>query len=360
MNFACSKFIENPSYQMIFLRILLFPLTIIYDAVTRFRNHLFDLGNKPSFEFETNVIAVGNLSVGGTGKTPMIEYLIRLLQDQFELTTLSRGYGRKTKGFRIAEENDSPSSIGDEPFQLYNKFKNIHVTVGEERALAIPEIIHNFENNQVILLDDAFQHRYVKPNLNILLSDYSKPFFNDFVLPSGRLRESRKGAERADIIIITKSPSRLDSNEKQDYRNRIKKYAKDDSPIFFTKIEYDDPVALSGHEQCSENIIVFTGVADNSALKNYVDKNYNLIETIAFADHHYYTEKDLKELELLSKKHRNCSFLTTEKDMVKLLPLINSGQFDALPLFYIPIKTVFLENGAVFDKKVLNSIQSNQ
>ncbi|MEQ8576499.1 MAG: tetraacyldisaccharide 4'-kinase, partial [Fulvivirga sp.] len=162
-----------------FLGVLLLPFTFIYNSVTRFRNYLFDIGFKRSFEFDANVIGVGNLSVGGTGKSPMVEYLIKLLADNYKISTLSRGYGRKTRGFRIANANDSASSIGDEPYQFYNKFKNVNVTVGEERAVAIPHILAELEPD-VILMDDAFQHRYVKPGLNIMLTDYSRPFYSDF------------------------------------------------------------------------------------------------------------------------------------------------------------------------------------
>lgn len=347
---------------MIFIRILLFPFTLVYDAITRFRNHLFNIGNKPSFQFETNVIGVGNLSVGGTGKTPMVEYLIRLLT-KYEVTTLSRGYGRKTKGFRIAEISDSPNSIGDEPFQIFKKFKNIHVTVGEERALAIPEILHQFPKNEIIVLDDAFQHRYVKPNLNILLTDFNKPFFNDYVLPTGKLREARKGAQRADVVVITKCPIYLDNKKKQDYVREVSNYKGNDKNIFFSTISYDKPLAVNHEIELQNNILLFSGIASNHSLKAFVSENYNLLETISFPDHHRYTITDLKKIiNSYKQKSRdnNCSIMTTEKDMVKL----NAPEFKEcikeIPLFYLPIKTTFLENGEIFDKEVLNSIQTKR
>ena len=345
---------------MIILRILLFPFAILYDAVTRFRNHLFDLGNKPSFEFDTNVIAVGNLSVGGTGKTPMIEYLIRLLSKQYKLTTLSRGYGRKTKGFRIANGSDSPKSLGDEPFQLFNKFKDVHVAVGEERALAIPEIIHNVEGNELILLDDAYQHRYVKPNLNILLTDYSEPFYNDFVLPSGRLREARKGADRADIVIVTKCPDALNDQKMLEVSSQITRYSRKNVPIFFSKVLYADPIAITKNTIWNENIILFTGLANNNSIVNYIDQKYTLIDTLTFSDHHNYTESDFNKLKSVYESNKPCILLTTEKDMVKLISPEIKVKIDSLPLFYLPIKTEFLKNGEVFDELVLNSIERNR
>ena len=193
---------------MILLRILLFPFSWLYYLITQIRNRLYDRGLKPSVKFELPVICVGNLTVGGTGKTPMIEHLIRLLQNRFKVATLSRGYGRATKGIRIAGPSENASTIGDEPFQFYTKFgKRITVAVGEERALAIPTILQECSDTQIILLDDGFQHRKVSPGFSILLTDYHRPFYNDFLLPSGRLRESRWGAERADVIVVTKCPS---------------------------------------------------------------------------------------------------------------------------------------------------------
>lgn len=214
-------------------QILLFPFSALYDAATRLRNHLYDIGTKPVIHFETITVSVGNLAVGGTGKSPMVEYLVRLLKGQYKVATLSRGYGRKTKGFILASEQSTAASIGDEPMQFYRKFgAEVAVAVGEERAIAIPEILFHHSDTEVIILDDAFQHRKVGRDLNILLTAYHSPFFKDHVLPAGRLREARKGAHRADIVVVTKCPPTLDEKDKTSFSQAIREYAQPDVPIF--------------------------------------------------------------------------------------------------------------------------------
>jgi tetraacyldisaccharide 4'-kinase len=194
----------------------------VYDGITALRNTLYDRSYKPSTRFALPVISVGNLAVGGTGKTPMVEYLIRLLAPEFQLATLSRGYGRKTKGFRIAGAADTAATLGDEPYQLYKKFSpQVEVTVGEERAYAIPMILQERETIQAIILDDAFQHRSVTPGFSILLTEYGNPFFNDYVLPVGRLREAKSGADRADMVVVTKCPPHTSEDEMMAFENHI-------------------------------------------------------------------------------------------------------------------------------------------
>src|SRR5258706_3745257 len=189
------------------MRPLLFPFSILYDLVTRIRNRLYDIGHKKSFRFETTVVGVGNLNVGGSGKTPMIEYLVKLLLPQHKVATLSRGYGRKTSGLRFATKSDTADTLGDEPFQFFRKFDHeVLVTVGEDRAYAIPNILLHRPLTDIILMDDAFQHRAVDPQLSILLTDYRQPFYSDWVLPAGNLREARAGAHRSDVVVITKCP----------------------------------------------------------------------------------------------------------------------------------------------------------
>lgn len=344
---------------MSFLELVLYPFSVIYNLVTKFRNYLFDIQYKRSFKFQTNVISVGNLSVGGTGKTPMIEYLIRLLQANHNIATLSRGYGRKTRGFRLATENDDSRTLGDEPYQFYNKFKNITVTVGEQRALAIPFILAEKHETEVILLDDAYQHRYVDPNLNILLTDFNRPFFKDRLLPSGRLRESRTGAKRASVIVVTKCPSSVDSSNEKFFREEIAKY-NSNAELFFSRISYQDPKPVYESEKWSDNVLLFSGIANNEKLKEYVKGQFNLVKTIEFGDHHHYQPADLnkitQEYNLLASEHK--CILTTEKDMVKLIDKNIPDEFKQLPLFYLPIQFEFLNNGKRFDKIILNSITS--
>ncbi|MDN5200398.1 tetraacyldisaccharide 4'-kinase [Fulvivirgaceae bacterium BMA10] len=349
---------------MYLIRILLSPISFIYYALTRFRNHLYNIGYRRSFKFDTLVINVGNLTVGGTGKTPMIEYLIRLLRKDVRLATLSRGYGRKTKGFRIANDHDSARTIGDEPYQIYLKFKHeICVSVGEERALAIPEILFQNKETQVILMDDAYQHRSVVPDFNILLSDYNRPFYNDWVMPSGRLREPRRGAGRADMIIITKCPEDLTQYDMDDIIKKIGPYKRKDSEVFFTGTKYSQPKKIfeDAKHIFSDNVILFSGIARDKPLVDYVQENFNLITTLTFSDHHNYSKADIVKIrnrfEEIQQPER--SILTTEKDMVKLLNMDLRSQLIDLPLYYLPIESYFLKNGHVFDNKIKKIVKQS-
>jgi tetraacyldisaccharide 4'-kinase len=345
---------------MILLRILLLPFAWAYDLVTSLRNTLYDRGIKPSVKFQLPVICVGNLSVGGTGKTPLVEHLIRLLQDQYTVATLSRGYGRKTKGFRMATESDSASTIGDEPFQFYSKFKDrITVAVGEERALAIPTIMQENTKTNVIILDDAFQHRKVRPSLSILLSDYNKPFYTDYILPAGRLRESKQNAERADVVVVTKCPAELPDDEMMEIESSIRQYT--EKPVFFTTIRYGNPVPFSNASLSQmKNIILISGIANSKPLEEYVKRNYVMKDHLRYQDHHFYTIQDLERFINIYKKETDLSFLTTEKDKVKLdIPEFRT-QIEGLPLFYLPIEVEFVKSGEEFDEIVLNHVNRVQ
>lgn len=350
---------------MILLKILLLPFSFIYLLLTKLRNHLFDIGYSKSFKFETFVIGVGNLRVGGTGKSPHVEYLLRLLKDKYSVATLSRGYGRKTKGFILADENATAKSIGDEPFQFYSKFsKEVTVAVGEERALAIPTILFERPKTEIIILDDAYQHRAVIPNLNILLSDYNHPFYEDMVMPSGRLRESRKGAQRADVVIVTKCPSNLRIEEKLVITTKVHKYAKEHVPVFFTGIKYMDPQPLFKESKVEffNNVLLVTGIANAEPLINEVKKNYALAKVLDFNDHFSYTEKSigdiLKHFEEI--KGNDKAIITTEKDMVKLISEPLKSLLINIPIYYIPIEIYFQEEKDTFDNMVLDCFQKMQ
>jgi tetraacyldisaccharide 4'-kinase len=327
-------------------QILLFPFAIIYDLITRFRNHLYNIGVKRAFEFEVNVIGVGNLSVGGTGKTPMVDYLIKhFLQKGMKVATLSRGYGRKTKGFRICTENDSPKTVGDEPFTYFEQYKSqLVVAVGEERALAIPFILGEHPEIELILLDDAFQHRSVKPNFNILLTTFDKPFWRDFILPSGRLREGRYGYKRADAIIVTKSDQKISDPF----------LSKTGKPNFQTTVTYGTPIPLFG-EMPHKKVIVVAGLANNSPFFQYVNSIFEVSNEFSFPDHHFYSEKDVARLEQYLEG--GVSLITTQKDAVKL------RGFDSLKKFncaFIPIQVRFLEEEEHFLQMVDECIQDYQ
>jgi len=340
------------------LKLLLLPFAVLYKTVTDFRNHLYNIGYKRSIKFDRYLISVGNLTVGGTGKTPFVELLIRQLKSKFKLAVLSRGYGRTTKGFRLASEKDDATTLGDEPFQYYSKFgQDISVAVGEERALAIPELLFRNEGINLIILDDAYQHRSVTPDLNILLSDYNRPFYKDFVMPAGLLRESRKNARRADIVVVTKCPDDLIESDMLQIEKRIKFYSGEDVSVYFSGIRYMDPVKVYGNHSLSNHIFLFSGVANGEPLEKYVDSTYHLLEHKQYRDHYEFNARDLNALIHSFKRYevKDKSFLTTEKDMVRLLSMKEQLLVD-YPVFYLPIELYLLKNEDSFAKLLLSKV----
>ena len=339
------------------LRFLLFPFSILYHIITSIRNRLYDSGSKPSARFDVPVISVGNLSVGGTGKTPLTEYLIRLFTKEYDVATLSRGYGRRTKGFRIANPTDSARTVGDEPFQFFVKFGDrVTVAVGEERALAIPAILARHPKTDVIVLDDAFQHRQITPSLNILLTDCYRPFYEDFILPAGRLRESKSGASRADVVVVTKCPEELSDEVMMQMEHTIRRYA--DRPVFFTHIRYGNPIPYSRQDKViRDNVIALSGISNPQPFLNFARNNFSVVRELTFGDHHDFTQSDVDKLERLLKQYPQSSVLTTEKDKAKLASPEFAEQVNRLSLFYIPIEVRFNKNGRDFDELVLNSLK---
>ena len=339
---------------------LLSPFSFIYYLVISLRNHLYNINYTKSFNFEVPVINVGNLEAGGTGKTPVTEYLIRLLEREYHIATLSRGYGRKTKGFRIANEKDNAKTVGDEPYQYYLKYKErITVTVGEERAWAIPSILLEKPEINLILLDDAYQHRSVIPDINILLTSYYNPFYNDYILPSGRLREARKEAKRADVVIMTKCPSNISGKEMIKHRSMIQKYTSEKTPVFFTYVAYGNPAPYfsDSSSDFSHNILLVSGIAHNFTVAKFVKEKFNLIKHLHYNDHHYYSQKDIQKIKNEFKAIKSDkSLFTTEKDMTKLKD-VSDNEFRKLPLFYLPIEVKFVENGKNFDDLILKSLK---
>lgn len=344
---------------MFVFKYLLWPFAWLYDLATRIRNYLYDIGHKRSFEFDTVVISIGNLNVGGSGKTPMVEYLIRLLADRYQLATLSRGYGRKTQGIRISSEDDNARTIGDEPFQLSRKFDGaIKVVVGEERALAIPTILHQFPEVQVILMDDAFQHRAVKPQFSILVTDYEKPFYKDFLLPYGRLREARRGAYRADVIVVTKA-DRISEVEMEIMTSSIQNIV-GEKPVFFSGLVYQEPLSVQHQNPIDKKVVLVSGIAKNSHFEKEVSKLYKVVKHFRFEDHHVYSIEDIQRIHKSASELQVNSILTTEKDMVKLiapqlLPLLQNKNW-----FYLPVRSVFLKDGMHFDEIVLRMVEDKR
>ncbi len=337
----------------------LYPFSVLYDGVTRLRNHLYDLELKKSCSFTPVLINVGNLAVGGTGKTPMVEYLTHLLKEEVVLATLSRGYGRKTRGFRLAGEGDSASSLGDEPYQLYHQWKEeVKVAVGEQRAAAIPEILFEHPEVEVILLDDAYQHRAVTADCNILLTTWQRPFFRDHVLPAGRLREARKGAERAHLVVVTKCPAKPGAEEKEYYRQQIARYAGADTPVFFSTLAYSAPHALlSGQETAfPESVILVSGLAKADLLEEEVRKHTEVVKHFRYGDHHRYTVEEMGEIVALAASRPGCGLLTSSKDAVKWVEEPLKGLLEQVPVFVLPVRHQFMEEEDAFKKLILKTI----
>lgn len=332
------------------LRKILFPFAVLYGFITSIRNFLFDKGFLKSYSFNLPIIAVGNLSVGGTGKTPQIEYLIRLLSNQYRVATLSRGYKRQSEGFVLADEKSDALQLGDEPFQFYQKFNNIQVAVDANRKKGIEKLLSLSIKPEVILLDDAFQHRKVKAGFYIMLTSYGDLYCDDFMLPTGNLRESKIGAERANVIIVTKCPSNL-SLEAQ---NTIKKKLNlsPNQSLFFTFIAYDEVVysdkqIIKFEEIKSMNKLLLAGIAKPELFFTHLKQGND--ECLTFPDHHHFSESELQEIK---KKATGKIIVTTEKDYVRLKDSILRQQ-----LYYLPIKSSFLFESENFDKIILNYVR---
>ncbi|WP_293893541.1 tetraacyldisaccharide 4'-kinase [Flavobacterium sp.] len=332
---------------MILLRKLLFPFAIFYGFITSLRNYLYDKGILKSYSFDIPVIAVGNLTVGGTGKTPQIEYLIRLLSPKYKVATLSRGYKRKSEGFVLADASSNAEILGDEPFQYFKKFSNIQVAVDTDRRNGIEQLLKQETIPEIILLDDAFQHRKVKAGFYILLTTYGDLFCDDFMLPTGNLRESRNGAERADLIIVTKCPLKISELEQQN----IKKKLGFDLPVFFSSIDYDDKVynetkSIAVGEVKTMKKILVAGIAKPKYFFDFLKADTD--EIITFPDHHHFSEIEILSLK---KQGKDKIIVTTEKDFVRLKAKISETQ-----LYYLPIKSKFVSNSETFDQIILNYV----
>ena len=334
----------------------LIPFSFVYAGITRSRNWLYDQEWLKSYQFSVPVINVGNLTVGGTGKTPHVEYLVRVLEDK-KVAILSRGYKRHTTGFVLASAHQSAATLGDEPFQYFKKFSNVLIAVCEDRVHGINSLLKLKPDLEVILLDDAFQHRPVQAYLNILLTSYNRLFFRDLVLPAGRLREGRNGAQRADLVVVSKCPVKLPEAEEKSIVSKIHQYTKPGVPVFFSCYCYETPVPFGNKVACGKKIILVTGLAQTESLATYLQEaGYEVIKHFNFPDHYYYRQQDLKEISNFAKLNQDCSILTTEKDWVKLADPIFREQIQQLPFFYIPIKVNFLKDQARFNQLILKGI----
>lgn len=333
------------------VRKIFFPFAILYGIITSIRNFLFDKGILKSYSFDVPVIAVGNLSVGGTGKTPQIEYLIRLLSPKYKVATLSRGYKRKSEGFVLANATSNAEILGDEPFQFYQKFKNIQVAVDANRKNGIEQLLSQPEKPNVILLDDAFQHRKVKAGFYILLTSYGDLYSDDFMLPTGNLRESRSGVKRANLVIVTKCPSHLSLEERNIIKDKLNLVSNQE--LYFSFIDYDDSIyseekSMKVSEIKSVDKLLVAGIAKPEPFFNHLQSQND--EKLVFPDHHHFSENDLLEIK---NKTQNKIILTTEKDFMRL-----KGKLPKEQLFYLPIRSSFLSNDESFDKTITDFVQS--
>jgi tetraacyldisaccharide 4'-kinase len=331
-------------------RKILFPFAILYGFITGIRNFLFDKGILKSYSFEHPVIVVGNLSVGGTGKTPQIEYLIRLLSERYSIATLSRGYKRKSDGFILANANATAATLGDEPFQFFQKFPSIQVAVDADRKNGIEQLLVQEKKTQVILLDDAFQHRKVKAGFYILLTAYDDVFVEDYILPTGNLRESRSGAQRADIIVVTKCPTIISKEEQSRIKQSIKAYS--NAPVFFSTIAFDDQVhsnakSILVSEIQQSSCVLLAGIAKPDSFFDYLKNKQSVCLT--YPDHHHFTENDILQIQQQAGEKK---IVTTEKDYVRLKDSDLKDQ-----LFYLPIRTSFLVDSDQFDGAIGNYLK---
>ena len=326
-------------------RKLLFFLTPLYYLITVVRNILYDLSFYKTTKFQVPTIGIGNLAVGGTGKSPMVEYLIDLLSNKYSIATLSRGYGRNTKSFIIANEKSTHSDIGDEPLQFYNKYNNIIVCVDNNRVNGINNLLQINKPPSVILLDDCFQHRKLSLGLSILLTDYSNLFSNDYVLPFGNLREPASSSRRADIVIVTKCPKNIDEIRKNKIKNKLN--LKLSQKLFFSSIEYSKSVICNNTKTQFNNFIkdkfiLVTGLASSDHIVDYLANNKCDFEHKEFNDHHDYILKDFE------KVNSSLNILTTEKDYAKLIKILPKRK-----IYYLPI-TVNIDSNKLFDKLILD------
>jgi len=342
-------------------RVLLFPISVLYGMVVKLRNYLYNKNIIQSTSFNFPVIAIGNLSVGGTGKSPMVEYLLRLFSPSFKIATLSRGYKRKTRGYVLANDKTTAIDIGDEPMQFQIKFPQVSVAVGEERAIAIPQILFDRPDTDLIIMDDAFQHRAVNAGLNILLTAYNDLFSKDYLLPMGNLRDARSSYRRADIIVVTKCPVHLSEEEKETTIRSIAPM--DHQQVYFSVIRYGEPYHILTRDKKSidkqTQVLLVCAIANPEPLKKFLLESAYSCETQYYRDHYIFSIDDMK---LIIKRYEKMKgskkmIVVTEKDAVRLVKFENI--LKNIPLYVLPMETRFLfEEDASFNKRIQNFIES--
>lgn len=343
-----------------YLRLLLLPFSALYGIVVLCRNKCYDLGLFKSVGFDLPVICVGNLVVGGAGKSPVTEYLVHLLKD-YKIAILSRGYGRKTRGFILADEKATAETIGDEPMQFYRKFKQVTVAVCEDRVHGIHQLK---DNHDLVILDDAYQHRRVRPGFSILLFEYQKLLSWQFLLPAGNLREPFSGYKRAQALLVTKAPVQLSSNERSACIRKFEDM--EEGGLSFSFITYGNLKHLfSGAEQSCDaipagaRIFLLTGIANPGPLLEHLKGYSNLISHHNYPDHHDFSPHNIRQLVKAFKAEgsKESIIITTEKDAQRLLAVTLKELLLNLPVFYLPIKIELQEKDkATFDQKILSYV----
>jgi tetraacyldisaccharide 4'-kinase len=352
--------------------IFLYPVSLIYALITGFRNFLYNYGLLSTTVFPIPIICVGNITVGGTGKTPHTEYLVDLLKKDFRVATLSRGYKRRTRDFRIASFTSTVSEIGDEPMQLFRKFPDILVSVDRRRVNGVWRILHYASETEVIILDDGYQHRSITPGFSILLSDFDRPFMRDFMLPYGNLREDKSNMRRADVILITKCPKNLNPIQRRLIVKEIGKAPYQN--LYFTSLSYRSPLPVFGDEEkdqfyfdltkCSDSsIVLLTGIANPKPLREYLQKFFSEITDLEYPDHYSYKESDIL---IISSAYNNLKtpakyIMTTEKDAVRLREFTDIEESVKASMFYVPVGITFLnEDKDEFDNLVIDYVRKNK
>lgn len=344
-------------------------LSLFYGIAVAIRNELFDLKILPSREFNLPIISIGNITVGGTGKTPHTEYIAKLLKSGFKVATLSRGYKRKTRGFYVVESTSKVKQVGDEPLQIKLKFNSVTVAVDANRVRGIEKLMALPEKPNVILLDDAYQHRYVNPGMNILLIDYNRLITKDSLLPYGRLRESASNKSRATIMIVTKCPSELKPIDERIITKELE--VRPYQNLYFSTIDYGSLMPVFPEDISIKSVVLVegitvllvTGIADPLPLNEYLRHGSHDIQQMNFPDHHQYNSKDLDKINAKFDSLPTVKkiIITTEKDMVRFRDLDTVPENIRQNMYYLPLKISFLNNaGKEFDRKILNYVKENK
>lgn len=346
----------------IFFRILMSPFALIYGGIVKMRQLSYQLQLLRSSRFDVPTIVVGNLSTGGVGKSPHIEYLIRLLEPYINVAVLSRGYKRKTEGFRLVQPENTALEVGDEPLQFKRKYPSVPVAVGERRAYAIPQMLYQHPDIQTVLLDDAFQHLAVRPYMNVLVTEYSRPYTRDYILPMGNLREGRSGAERADIIVVSKCPTDMQVDEKQQFIKEINPHSQ--QKVFFSYYDYATPYHILDPSvfllndnalDAETEVLLVTGIARVDYLVEHLSHRVKAVTTLSFEDHRIFSNYDVAHVKTLFDQMtgRKKVILTTEKDATRLELHKAYIVENQLNIYAIPIEVKFLfDEQATFDNEI--------